>query len=119
MTIDDTVIMLTNYLYSERPEVMYKGIIFPINHLEYDNLMESARIHRISIEIPRHLGLKDQCVYISYEVKLWDKYDCLQKHDACYRLAKQFVNDILPKIDYNINRQRHNDEIEKILENLE
>jgi hypothetical protein len=98
---------------------MYKGIIFPINHLEYDNPIEFAKIHRISIEIPRHLGLKDQCVYISYEVKLWDKYDCLQKHDACYRLAKQFVNDILPKIDYNINCQMHNDEVEKILEILD
>jgi hypothetical protein len=48
-----------------------------------------------------------------------EKTERFLRIEACARLAKEFVTVALPKIDYVIGKELHNQKIEEILDVLE
>lgn len=48
-----------------------------------------------------------------------EKMEHFIRNEVCAKLAKEFVTVVLPKIDYEIEKEIHNQKIEEILEVLD
>jgi hypothetical protein len=110
---------LTEYLYSGAKEFYYKGHRFEIEEYIYSNPVEFNSYTRISIKAPVYLSFQD--IYSTmYENRPgMEKMEHFLRIEACARLAKEFVTVALPKIDYELEKELHNQKIEEILEVLE
>lgn len=112
---------LAEYLYSGAKEFYYKGHRFEINEWTYSNPMEFTSMIGISIKVPTYLSKTLQDVYSTFYVKQDEKprTETQLRADACMKLAREFIKNVLPKIDYEIEKELHNRKINEILEVLE
>lgn len=102
------------------PDIRYKNIVFPIQEIEYPDPVRFVTIRRISIEIPRYLGITPEYLSTSYEVSFFNKRtDEMIRIQSCLKIAERFVKEILPKVDYEIEKELHNREIDEILDVLD
>ena len=111
---------LTELLYSGTSYVSYRGIHFPVREEEYSRPMDFSSVKFISIAVPDFIGLKQNCYSITYEM-LPERAstNAKMRENACFRLATSFVNEVLPKLDYEIEKELHNRKIEEILDVLD
>lgn len=119
--IEEIVEKLTEHLYSGSKEFFYKGHRFEIEEYIYSNPVEFNKYTRISIKVPVYLSRTFQDIYsVMYENRPGlEKTERFLRIEACARLAKEFVTVALPKIDYELEKELHNQKIEEILEVLE
>ena len=118
--IEEMIMRLMEQLYSGTSSVCYKGIYFPVRELEYASPIDFTSSKNICIDIPGYFGLETNYVSVTYEIsKSWAMTDAKARENACFRLATHFVKEVLPKIDFKLNTNMHNEEIDKILEVLD
>ena len=94
-------------------EFSLEGHRFYVMEAEFSNVMTFTKARLItvkSIEFPDMEALS-----IAYEP---DFDDIQHRVNACQMLAKKFVKDMLPKVDYRFKIQMHNEEVERLLEEL-
>lgn len=118
--IEEMIMRLTEQLYSRASSISYRGIYFPVREEEYSRPMDFSSVKYISIAIPEFIGLKQNCYSITYEM-LPERASTNAKarENACFRLATHFVKEVLPKLDYEIEKELHNRKIEEILDVLD
>ena len=125
MIVEDLIERLTEHLYSGSKEFYYKGHRFEIEENIYSNPVEFNKYTRISIKVPVYLSSyytrTFQDIYSTmYENRPgMEKTERFLRIEACARLANEFVTVALPKIDYEIEKELHNRNINEILEVLD
>lgn len=118
--IEEIIMRLTEQLYSRASSICYRGIYFPVREIEYASPMDFKTSVHICIDIPGCFGLETNYVSVAYEkIKSWAMTDAKARENACFRLATSFVNEVLPKLDYEIEKELHNRKIEEILDVLD
>lgn len=113
-------------LYTDgNSKVTYKGMEFGFQEVEYANPMDMSCMTMISLNIPFYLRdtINDH-LGVSYESQsnYWPRYGkkvSMDRQVACMRLAREFVTKFLPKVDFSLQKDVYNNEIEEILEVLE
>lgn len=91
---------------------------FDVREASGVDMLNGESINRICIEVPRDI-MKEGGPQV-----MWRHADSRTKaidmrKKACYRLAEEFVYKVLPKIDYEIEKELHNRKIDEILEVLD
>ena len=120
MIIESTIQRLAELLIIGTPDIRYKNIVFPVQEIEYPDPVRFITIRRISIEIPRYLGITPSYLSTSFEVSFFNKRtDEMDRIQACLKMAENFVKEILPKVDYEIEKELYNRNIDEILEALD
>lgn len=119
--IEELVEKLTEHLYSGSKEFFYKGHRFEIEEYIYSNPIEFNKYTRISIKVPVYLSRTFQDIYSTmYENRPGlEKTERFLRIEACAKLANEFVTAALPKIDYELEKELHNQKINQILEVLD
>jgi len=124
--IEDMILDLASRLYTDgNTKVIYKGMEFGFQEIEYANPMDMSCMTMINLNIPFYLRdtINDH-LEVSYESQSnpWPrngKKVSMDRKAACMQLARQFVTEVLPKVDYNLKKEAYNQEIDEILEVLE
>lgn len=124
--IEDMILDVASRLYTDgNSKVTYKGIEFGFQEIEYANPMDMSCMTMISLNIPFYLRdtINDH-LGVSYESQSnsWPRYGkkvSMDRQVACMRLAREFVTKFLPKVDFSLQKDVYNNEIEEILEVLE
>lgn len=106
-------------LVKKVPDLSYRGIVFPVRESEWADPVLRVTVHRISIEIPDRLNIKDTGLTLVYTDSSFGRLDTPERKKACEKLARTFVEDILPQVDIELTIQRHNDNVERILSALD
>lgn len=120
MIVESTIQRLAEMLVIGTPDIRYKNIVFPVQEIEYPDPVRFVTIRRISIEIPRYLGITPDYLSTSFEVSFFNKRtDEMTRIQTCLKIAERFVKEILPKVDYEIEKELHNRKINEILEALD
>lgn len=119
MIVESTIQRLAEMLVIGTPDIRYKNIVFPVQEIEYPNPVHFITIRRISIEIPRYLGIKPDYLTTSFEVSYFKSTDEMTRIKSCLKIAENFVKEILPKVDYEIEKELHNRKINEILDVLD
>lgn len=91
---------------------------FDVREASGADMLTGEYINRICIEVPRDI-MKEGCLQVMWRLADSRTEAIDMRKKACYRLAKEFVYKVLPKIDFKLNTIRHNEEIDKILDVLE
>lgn len=118
--IETTIQRLVEILVHGTPDIRYKNIVFPVQEIEYPDPVRFITMHKISIGIPRYLGITPNYLSTSFEVSFFNKRtDEMDRIQACLKMAERFVKEILPKVDYEIEKELHNREVEEILKVLD
>ena len=125
MIIEEIVERLTEHLYSGSKDFYYKGHRFEIEEYIYSNPIEFNQYTRISIKVPVYLSSHYTRTFQDIYSAMYENHPGMDKTErflrieACAKLAKEFVTVALPKIDYEINKELHNNKIEEILSVLD
>lgn len=91
---------------------------FDVREASGPDMLTGKYTNRICIEVPSDImkegGLQVMWRHADSRTEAID-----MRKKACYRLAKEFVYKVLPKIDFWIRKEVNNKEIEDILEVLD
>ena len=123
--IEEIVQKLTEHLYSGSKEFYYKGHRFEIEEYIYSNPMDLSSSTRISIKVPVYLSSHYTRTFQDIYSSMYENYPGMEKKEhflrieACARLANEFVTVALPKIDYELEKELHNQKLEEVLDVLE
>lgn len=103
--------------------VPYKGIEFRFQEVVYANPFDMSCTTMINVIIPYYIikGHTDLTCGVSYDSTYPkdSRTSYLNRTKACMQLARQFVTEVLPKVDFELKKDVYNNEIDEILEVLE
>lgn len=122
--IDDMICGLADRLIKDGNSVVtYKGIEFRFQEIDYASPFDFSSTTMINVIIPYYIikGHTDLTCGVSYDSTYPkdSRTSHLNRIKACMQLARQFVTEVLPKVDYNLKKEVYNQEIDEILEVLE
>ena len=102
--------------------VTYKGIKFEFRQIVYCSPFDLSSTTEIVLDIPYYLqDTLGERICVSYD-NTYDrdsKTTYMNRINACVKLAEEFVNNVLPKVDFELKKDVYNNEIDEILEVLE
>lgn len=125
MIIEEIIEKLTEHLYSGSKEFYYRGHRFEIEEYICSNPVEFNTYTRISIKVPVYLSSYYTKTFPYIYSTMYENRPGLEKTErflrieACARLANEFVTVALPKIDYELEKELHNQKLEEVLDVLE
>lgn len=96
----------------------YNGVEFTVKEYMTNDVVTGRRLNRIIIETPRYL-YEDMYVQVAYEESYSRTIDIENRGRACYELAKKFVTEVLPKVDFELEKAVYNRTIDQILSVLD
>ena len=108
------------YRYPEEDDDVFRleGHRFAVMEAEFSNVMTFTKMRMISIMPAGFTNM--EALSVTYDPDFWGRrVDMERRVKACLQLATNFVDDMLPKVDYRLKAELHNEEIENILEVLE
>ena len=122
--IDDMICSLADKLMNDGNSVVtYKGLEFRFQEVVYANPFDFSSTTMINIILPYYIvkGHTDLSCGVSYDSTYPkdSRTSYLNRTKACMQLARQFVTEVLPKVDYSLKKEVYNHEIDEILEVLE
>lgn len=91
---------------------------FDVREASDVDMLTGEYINRICIEVPRDI-MKESGLYVMWRHADSSTEAIDMRKKACYRLAKEFVYKVLPKVDFWIKKEVNNKEVEKILDVLD
>lgn len=91
---------------------------FNVREVSGADMLNGDYINRICIEVPRDI-LKEGGLQVMWRTADSRTEAIDMRKKACYRLAEEFVYEVLPKVDFWIRKEINNKEINEILEVLE
>jgi hypothetical protein len=122
--IEDMIRDVADKIYRDgNTSVTYKGIKIGFHEIEYANPMDMSCTTMINVIIPYYVikGQTDLTCGVSYDSTYPkdSKTTYMNRINACMVLARQFVTEVLPKVDFELKKDVYNNEIDEILEVLE
>ena len=102
--------------------VTYKGIKFEFRQIVYCSPFDLSSTTEIVLDIPYYLqDTLGERICVSYDNTYGrdSKTTYMNRINACVKLAEEFVNNVLAKVDFWIKKEVNNMEIDNILEVLE
>lgn len=98
-------------------EFSLEGHRFAVVEAEFSNVMTFTKTRLISV---KSIEFPDMdALTIMYEPDFWGhKVDTESRVEACLKLAHAFVKEMLPKVDWNFKIQLHNEEVERLLDEI-
>jgi hypothetical protein len=122
--IDDIIRSLADRLMNDGNSVVtYKGIEFRFQEVVYANPLDFSSTTMITAIIPYYI-IKchtDLTCGVSYDSTYPkdSRTTYMNRIKACMQLARQFVTEVLPKVDFELKKDVYNNEIDEILEVLD
>lgn len=105
--------------FTERhANVYYKNVYFEIREVSGTIITTGENITHICIDIPRNI-IKEGGLQVVWKNGDNRTTDVELRKRACYELAERFVEEVLPKVDFDINKRVYNNNIDKILSVLD
>lgn len=103
-----------------RATIRYNDVPFEVKEISGADMTTGDYINSMSIEVPRNImkeGGLSVAWRIGYGHSRTDDIDLRKR--ACYELAHRFVEEVLPKVDFEIEKVVYNRNIDKILSVLD
>lgn len=101
--------------FTERHATMrYNNVPFEIREVSGADIVSGEYINRIFIEVPRNI-MKEGGLQVSWRAGNSRTEAVDLRKRACYDLAKLFVTEVLPKVDFEIEKAVYEHNIDKIL----
>lgn len=98
--------------------IKYNGFEFPVKEYMTNDVVTGRRLNRIIIEVPRYI-YDDMYVQVAYEESYSRAIDIENRGRACYELSKKFVTEVLPKVDFELDKAVYRRNIDQILSVLD
>jgi hypothetical protein len=122
--IDDMICDLADRLMKDGNSlVTYKGFEFRFQEVEYASPFDFSCTTMINVILPYYLikGQTDLTCGVTYDSTYPKdtRTTYMNRSKACIELARQFVTEVLPKVDFELKKDVYNNEIDEILEVLE
>lgn len=115
--IEEQIIKLTQCILRGDKFFKYKDIVLSIDETEITNPMYYTRYVRISIAPPIYTRNDITDIYsVLYEKRVFNNE---ARINAAHKLAREVIIKLLPKFDFEIEKELHNRKIEEILEILD
>ena len=122
--IDNMICGLADRLVKDGNSVVtYKGFEFRFQEVVYASPFDFSCTAMINVILPYYI-IKEQTdltCSVSYDSTYPkdSRTSYLNRTKACMQLARQFVTEVLPKVDFELKKDMHNREIEEILQVLD
>lgn len=101
--------------FTERCATMcYNDVLFEVREVSGADIVSGEYINRIFIEVPRNI-MKEGGLQVSWRTGNSRTEAVDLRKRACYDLAKMFVTEVLPKVDFEIEKVVYEHNIDKIL----
>jgi hypothetical protein len=122
--IDDMICDLADRLMKDGNSlVTYKGFEFRFQEVEYASPFDFSCTTMINVILPYYIikGQTDLTCGVTYDSTYPkdSRTTYMNRSKACIELARQFVTEVLPKVDFELKKDVYNNEIDEILEVLE
>lgn len=96
----------------------YNDVSFEVKEISSANVSTGDYISRICIEVPRNI-MKEGGIQVSWGSSRSRTEEVDLRKKACNKLAKLFVMEVLPKVDFEIKKVVYENNIDKILSVLD
>lgn len=99
-------------------EFRLEGHRFAVVEAEFSNVITFTKTRLISVKSVEFPDM--DALTIMYELPDFWKHsvDLESRTAACTKLAQAFIREMLPKVDWNFKMQMHNEEVERLLEEI-
>lgn len=99
-------------------EFSLEGHRFAVMEAEFSNVITFTKMRMISVKSVEFPDM--DALTIMYELPdFWKRsVDLESRAAACTKLAQAFVREMLPKVDWNFKMQMHNEEVERLLDEI-
>lgn len=94
--------------------ISYNGVPFEVLEASGADIVSGEYINRIFIDVPRTI-MKEGGLQVSWRTGNSRTEAVDLRKRACYDLAKMFVTEVLPKVDFEIEKVVYEHNIDKIL----
>lgn len=115
---EDTV-KFNGGLIERRDTIRYYDVSFEVRELSGLVMQTGEYINRIVIEVPMNIRYNKRSLYVQWRSGYSRTESVDLRRRACRQLAHELVTEVLPEVDYQVKKEVHNYEIDKILEILE
>lgn len=97
-----------------RATIRYNDVPFEVLEASGADIVSGEYINRIFIDVPRNI-MKEGGLQVSWRTGNSRTESVDMRRQACYDIAKQFVTEVLPKVDFEIEKVVYEHNIDKIL----
>ena len=94
--------------------IRYNDVPFEVLEASGADIVSGEYINRIFIDVPRNI-MKEGGLQVSWRTGNSRTEAVDLRKRACYDLAKMFVTEVLPKVDFEIEKAVYEHNIDKIL----
>lgn len=94
--------------------IKYNGFEFTVKEFTTSDVATGRNLNRIVIEVPRYI-YSDRHIQVMYDESYSRAIDMENRSRACYELSKKLVTEVLPKVDFEIDKAVYHRNIDKIL----
>ena len=103
--------------YEKTARIKYNNVEFEVHEYFTNDVTTGEGIHRMGIEAPR--GLNVDRVFVMWKCGHTMSEALDERKKGCYALAHKFVEEVLPKVDFEIEKIVYKRNIDKILSVLD
>lgn len=100
-------------------DILYNDIRFKVCEYQSDVKSKGIFINHIAIEIPRNIDEDNRYVHVAWQEGYNRSSEVDNRRRACYEIARTFVKEVLPKVDFKIKKEVYNNEIDRMLSVLD
>ena len=102
-------------LMTEAPYFDYKDTRFNCYYHDYASPIDMQHNARIEILVPPELHIPNCHVVIQYEISTTRTEYLANRTSASCKLADYFVEEILPKVDFSLEKIKYERDVDRIL----
>ena len=102
-------------LMTDAPYFDYKGTRFNCYYTDWASPIDLQRCERIEILLPPELNMPNCHVVTNYDISTTRTQCIANKTSASWKLADYFVEEILPKVDFKLEKIKYERDIDRVL----
>ena len=111
--------------YEKTARIKYNNVEFEVHEYFTNDVTTGEGIHRLSIVAP--MNINNDTLFITQRNQIFVMWKCGhtmsealdERKKGCYALAHKFVEEVLPKVDFEIEKIVYKRNIDKILSVLD
>lgn len=102
-------------LMTDAPYFDYKGTRFNCYYTDYASPVDMQHNERIEILVPPELNIPNCHVVAQYDISTTRAQCIANRTSASWKLADYFVEEILPKVDFSLEKIKYERDVDRVL----